>query len=271
MKNGLTILTLVFLLFSCKNDKNNHNSETLIVDDKETIKESLNAIDNTNKLISETITFPSLDSLTITADVYNVDNMPITILLCHQAGFSRGEYKDTALLLNSYGYSVMAIDQRSGNAVNGVVNVTAELAKSKELKTEYIDAKPDIIAAIDYVYSTNGNKEILLVGSSYTATLVMLIGNENAKIKAVAAFSPGEYFKGMSIQNGIKDLKKPTFVTASLSETDALSVLITKMKTDKLTHYKPTDKGIHGSRALWESTKGYQGYRIAFKAFLDSI
>jgi pimeloyl-ACP methyl ester carboxylesterase len=260
MKIRIAILALTLIILSCKGDK--------AMQVETTNHSVINKLKQMNK---ETITFPSLDGLTITADVYKVDNNPITVLLCHQAGFSRGEYKDTAMLLNSYGYSVIAIDQRSGDGVNDVVNETAKLAKSKDMATEYIDGKPDIIAAIDYVYSNNGNTKLLLVGSSYSATLAMLISENNNKIYAVAAFSPGEYFKGMDIQNEIKDLQKPTFVTASLSETRDLTVLVRKMNTKNLFHYKPTAEGIHGSRVLWGSTKGYSDYRMAFKAFLEKI
>lgn len=267
MKKFITLLALIFIISSCKSDKNK------IVNNTSAKQDNIDLINNKNtkEMTKETVTFPSLDGLTITADVYKVDKNPITILLCHQAGFSRGEYKDTALLLNSYGYSVMAIDQRSGDGVNDVINETAKLAKSKNLETEYINGKQDIIAAIDYVYNANDNTQLLIVGSSYSATLAMLIGENNDKVKAIAAFSPGEYYKEMNIQTEIKDLDKPTFVTASLDETKDLSTLVSKMKTEKLTHYKPTEEGIHGSRVLWESTKGFVGYRKAFKAFLDSI
>lgn len=40
------------------------------------------------------------------------------------------------------------------------------------------------------------------------------------RLKLFAAFSPGEYYKSIRIQNEIKNLDKPTFVTASLSETE---------------------------------------------------
>jgi len=45
--------------------------------------------------------------------------------------YSRGEYIDTAIKLNELGYSVMAIDQRSGNSANGILNETAKLANKK--------------------------------------------------------------------------------------------------------------------------------------------
>lgn len=267
IKKGMLIFVILGQLSSCKEEvKQQFNNKTTISKD---IKSKDTNMDKTSKTVKETITFPSQDGLTITADVYKVEDKPITILLCHQAGFSRGEYKDTAMLLSSFGYSVMAIDQRSGEAVNGIVNETAKLATSKNMDTEYINALPDINAAIDYIYKNNGQTRLLLVGSSYSASLALLIGQTNDKIKAVAAFSPGEYFEGRSIQNEIKDLQKPTFVTSSYSETDDLVTLISKMKTENLFHYKPTQEGIHGSRVLWSSTAGFEEYRNAFQDFLD--
>lgn len=219
----------------------------------------------------ETISFPSKDGLLITADVYKVKGIPVSVLLCHQAGFSRGEYKDTALVLNDLGYSVMAIDQRSGNEANAIVNETAKLAAEQKLSSNYLDAKQDIEAAVNFVYKENNNKPILLVGSSYSASLALLIGVSNEKIKAVAAFSPGEYFKGINIQESIMDYDKPIFVTASNRETADLSKLVSEINSKILTHYKSTEKGIHGSRALWDSTEGTKGYWEAFKLFLNKI
>ncbi len=264
MKRLIIGAVLISCLMSCKNEQKKEITTT--TETKEITKVETIAVAKDTK---ETITFPSKDGLTITADVYRVDGKPISILLCHQAGFSRGEYKDTALQLNALGYSVMAIDQRSGNAANAIINETAKLAKSKNLPTAYLDARQDIEAAIDYVYANNGNRSILLVGSSYSASLSLLIGNTNAKVKTVAAFSPGEYFKGMDIQGTIKDISKPVFVTASNSETPALTTLVSKINGKYVYHYKPQEKGIHGSRALWNTTEGSDGYWSAFKAFLN--
>ena len=60
-----------------------------------------------------TINFYAKDSVIITADTYYLENVPPTVLLCHQAGFSRGEYIDTSTKLNDLGFSCMDIDQRS--------------------------------------------------------------------------------------------------------------------------------------------------------------
>ncbi|MCB0458801.1 MAG: hypothetical protein KDC74_02130, partial [Flavobacteriaceae bacterium] len=49
---------------------------------------------------AQTITFYAKDSVLITADTYFLKDIPPTVLLCHQAGFSRGEYIETAKKLN---------------------------------------------------------------------------------------------------------------------------------------------------------------------------
>ena len=50
------------------------------------------------------------------------------IVLCHQAGGSRGEYREIAPRLNKLGYQCLAIDQRAGGQVKGVVNETYRAA-----------------------------------------------------------------------------------------------------------------------------------------------
>ena len=108
-----------------------------------------------------TVTFYAIDSVQITADTYFIDNVEPTILLCHQAGFSRGEYVKTAKKLNELGFSCLAIDQRSGKEVNGIINKTAIDADKKLMNVGYIGAKKDIEAALDYLYNINGNKPII--------------------------------------------------------------------------------------------------------------
>ncbi|PHR70858.1 MAG: hypothetical protein COA67_07635 [Lutibacter sp.] len=213
--------------------------------------------------------FPSADGLLISADLYEVNGKKPIVLLCHQAGFSRGEYKDTAIKLNYLGYSCLAIDQRSGEIANEISNETAQRAKEKGLPTSYLDARQDIESAIDYLYDMNGNQPILLVGSSYSASLVLLIGKENEKVKAVAAFSPGEYLKGIKMSDKLQDYKKSVFVTSSKNEIQQIKGLKIGVTKGKLVHFEPLTDGIHGSRALWKSTKGNDKYWEAFEGFLD--
>ena len=216
----------------------------------------------------EQIIFPSQDSLPIRADVYIRDGKVPMILLCHQAGFSRGEYNVTALRINQAGFSCMAIDQRSGKEANGVTNETAQKATEKGLPTDYLDARQDIEAAIDYLYERSGHHPILLVGSSYSASLALLIAKDNPKVRAVAAFSPGEYFKGTDIQQALAGMSTAVFVTSSQKETPGVEKLVSAIDQKRVTHFKPEVAGIHGSRALWSSTEGNEAYWEAFLAFV---
>ena len=218
---------------------------------------------------TSTISFPSKDKLTITADIYTKDGNSKFILLCHQAGYSRGEYIETAPILVEKGFNVLAIDQRSGGQVNNVINKTHALAVSKDLDTDYLSAKQDILAAIDKAYELNQNQPIYLVGSSYSAALVLLIAKDNEKVKAVAAFSPGEYLKGVEITPSLKGYHKNVFVTSSKKETKAVENLVSQIDSKYVTQFKSQTKGIHGSRALWATTEGHQAYWKAFDDFLS--
>lgn len=262
MRKYILFLVAIVIIVSCKTKE------------KEPVKEEEIKIEEVqeepNIFVLKT-TFPSKDGLLITADIYEVNGLKPTVLLCHQAGFSRGEYKDTALKLNKLGYSCMAIDQRSGKIANDVKNETARRALDKGLPTSYMDAKQDIEAAIDFMYNENGNQPILIVGSSYSASLVLLIGKDNSKVQAVASFSPGEYLKGVNLSEKVKGYSKPVFVTSSQKEFPLVEKLEIKMIDGFLYKFNPPFEGIHGSRALWKSTEGNEKYWEVFEDFLGMV
>ncbi|HNS13249.1 MAG TPA: hypothetical protein PKM97_11605, partial [Bacteroidia bacterium] len=111
--------------------------------------------------------FPSKDELMMTADWYPVSSSMPVILLCHQNGFSRGEYNETALRLNKFGFNCLAIDQRVGKEVNGVRNETALEAAEKKAEPTFEEAEQDILAALDYL-QTQYKQKIIILGSSYS-------------------------------------------------------------------------------------------------------
>lgn len=207
-----------------------------------------------------TITFPAKDSVTITADLYFVSDTLPYMVLCHQAGYSRGEYRETAWKFIKLGFNCIAVDARSGKEVKGVENETAISAKEKNKPTTYLDAEKDIIAAINYAYKKSG-KQIILVGSSYSASLAMKIGTTNKKVKAVIAFSPGEYFGDkLNLKSAISNYSKPLFVTSAKGEAPEVTTLISNIQSPLVTQFVPKEEGIHGSSALWKSTPNYNEY-----------
>jgi pimeloyl-ACP methyl ester carboxylesterase len=220
----------------------------------------------------ETITFPSIDGIKITADEYILNDTLPYMILCHQAGYSRGEYSETALRFQKFGFNCLAIDARSGKEVNGIKNETAALAQKKKKGTGYLDAEQDIIAAIDYIYKKT-KKKVVLVGSSYSASLVLKVAVGNDKVKAVIAFSPGEYFGDkLNLKDAVKNLDKPVFVTSSRQEATELSMLMKSIKSSNKTQFTPTAQGDHGSKALWKETNpNYHEYWMALLMFMRGV
>ena len=215
----------------------------------------------------KTVKFPSVDELAITADLYVVDESKPYILLCHQAGYSRGEYREIAVKLNELGFNCMAIDQRSGSKTNGVENETVKGAMRANLSRQYPDAEQDIIASIDYLQKLV-KKSIIIWGSSYSAALVLKVGNENDKVSAIISFSPGEYINGTNIAEAANGISVPLFVTSSKSEGPDVTTLLAGVIGDHKVQFIPAGKGKHGSKALWSENEGHEEYWAALKAFL---
>ncbi len=215
------------------------------------------------------ITFPSLDGVTITADVYHLnDSLPV-ILLCHQASYSRGEYIETGPKLNELGFNCMAIDQRAGQAVNTVANRTAVDARDKHRPMNYLDAELDMVAAINYLV-VKYKKNVILLGSSYSASLALKLAKEHERVSAVIVFSPGEYFGSkLNLKEKIHGLDKPVFATCSRGEAPKVKEILAVV--DHATCFIPKAPGAHGSKVLWSTHKDQQEYWDALIPFLETL
>lgn len=219
------------------------------------------------------VEFPSLDSLTITAHLYQIDETSPFILLCHQARFNKFEYSGIAEKLNKMGFNCMAIDQRSGGPIGKTQNKTYLRAVKAGKDIGYVDAEPDIRAAIQFV-SKNYSEKMILWGSSYSSTLALYIGVEMDEVSAVISFSPGNYLadqKG-SLTDKLEAFEKPMFLTSSKAEAKYVEALLEKHKlgTNQV-HFIPEEPGHHGSRALWINQQGGEEYWNAITNFLNEI
>lgn len=266
MKIATLVLLTAIITASCSQKQANKE----IIIEKDTVLITQNA-PRDSFMVYGHIEFPSRDGLIISANSYeyNVPNEPY-IILCHQAGYSRGEYRETAKELNALGYNCLAVDLRSGKECNNMINETAARAAEKKLSVNYSDAEQDMASAIDYVYTKTG-KPVILVGSSYSASLALKIAVNNEKVLAVAAFSPGEYIKGTNIAQSISALDKPAFITSSKKESGNVAQLIKGIKPQVINHFVPTGEGDHGSKVLWTNNPDNAEYWQAFKSFLSKL
>ncbi len=202
------------------------------------------------------VTFLASDSLRVTADLYLKNyNYPF-ILLFHQNGFSRGEYAEIAGKLLNLDYNCLAVDLRSGGKVNYIKNETAFRVQEKNMSCRLIDSRKDILAAIEYAGKYN-SIPVILFGSSFSASLCMIIGKNNENVSAVVAFSPGEYFEPeISVRSVLKDFGKPMFVSSSENEYSYILQMLDSAPEEVLTLYKHNGgNDYHGAKILWESSK----------------
>jgi pimeloyl-ACP methyl ester carboxylesterase len=226
----------------------------------------------------EVIKFPSADGIMITADLYapHGKEAPM-ILLFHQANWSRGEYLEIAPRLNEMGFNCLAVDLRSGGTINNVANETKNMAVAKLKATEYHDALPDMIAAINYADKHLATGKLIVWGSSYSSALALKVGADMPqKIDAILAFSPGEYFTSQGkprdyITSSMYSLSQPVFFTSAHNEKSNWWGMYVAVSGDKKKYFWPSTTGNHGSRALWPKYTDSADYWKAVKSFLESI
>jgi alpha-beta hydrolase superfamily lysophospholipase len=217
----------------------------------------------------EGVTFHSADGLPVSADLHSVPKARAFLVLCHRSHFHRGEYVEIAPRLAQLGYDCLAIDQRSGMNVLGRVNETYARAKERKLATGYVAARPDIEAAVQYTRDRCRGCPIVLVGSSYSASLSLVIASEETSVHAVAAFSPGEHLRGIVVADAVSGLSVSTFVSAAQKEVPAARELVKRAPRGQVTFHSPRHEGAHGVRCLWAKTVGSGEYWKAFLAFLE--
>ena len=274
-------LLIVLLLVPVRASGEANTSVAQTVSDTEDVKQEETPMIETTcaPLPSEpsvsTVTFPTTDDLTITADLYwtGEANAPF-ILLFHQADYSRGEYLEIAPKLNALGYNCLAIDQRSGGVANGVKNETYQAAKTAGLQTGYIQAYPDLESALDYVMQTYMPSQLIVWGSSYSSSLALILASEHPdEISAVLAFSPGEYFKldGKQVADYAANITRPAFITSAKSEEKSWRGIADQIKSSGSVFFVPEGNGRHGSSALFEKTPNNAEYWTAVESFLASL
>ena len=216
-------------------------------------------------------TFPSGDGLELSADLYlaHPPEAPF-ILLFHMAGSSRGEYRPIAARLSNLGFNLLALDQRSGNASSGVANESFARARAAGLPRGYLDALPDMRAAIAWARARHAKGKLLLWGSSYSASMaIKLAGDEPSLCDGVLAFSPGEYFGEMRfIEDSARTLAVPAFVSSARAERGDWQAIYDAIPGSAKASFLPEAAGVHGSPALWPDQEGSGEYWKAVEAFL---
>ena len=197
------------------------------------------------------LTLKASDGLTVHGLVYKAPRPKALILLFHQAESSKDEYATIAPRLVQAGYSALAIDQRSGDGMFGTNETAAELGR----KADYLDARPDLQAALEW--GRKQNLPIILWGSSYSSSLIFpLAVSDPQGIKALLAFSPGEYFADpRMIRRAAAKVTVPVFIASTNGKDDltkADEIMAALPKNSANVRFVPPH-GVHGSSTVIQS------------------
>ncbi|HSA94796.1 MAG TPA: alpha/beta hydrolase [Acidobacteriota bacterium] len=223
----------------------------------------------------KTVIFSSKDGLQVTADLYlaHPSDAPF-IVFFHQARGSRGEYRMIAPELNAFGFNAMAVDQRIGGSFNAIKNETARRFGQEGTSEAYLDALPDMEAAVKYARKNYAKGKLIIWGSSYSASLALKIaGDYPDLVDGVLAFSPGEYFapsgKGLTfIRDSARKIAVPVFIASSSSEKNDWYSIYEAIPGVRKANFLPASDGAHGSSALFEYYDASKDYWKAVKDFL---
>lgn len=220
---------------------------------------------------SRRVKFPSKDGVTITADMYEADPSYPWVVLFHMAESSRGEFQRIAPRLNRLEVNCIAVDLRAGKEENFIVNETYVLAKNTGLGTSYLDAEIDMKAAIEKTFMI-ARRPVIIFGSSYSASLALKLAQEMPQVKAVIAFSPGEYFgKELNVAEAVSGLTKPAFIACGSDEKKYTDEIANAVNSDKKIYFAPGKGGAHGSKSLLKTTEGETDYWIQMINFIQKV
>lgn len=219
-----------------------------------------------------TVTFEAADGLEITADEYFLSEAFPYILLFHEQESSRGEFNTIARRLGRMDYNCLAVDLRNGGNSSYVSNETAKLCRERRCATGAEEIAMDMEAAIEYAYSRSG-QPVILFGSCANGSLSLIKARDNDRVSAVVALSPGEYFlPSINVQDTIRNLKKPVFITSSKSEYPYVTELASDLDEAYKTLFEPElGQGGRGTRSLTDENRENSEYWLALLLFFKDL
>ena len=218
----------------------------------------------------KTVSFPSADGLEVSADFYPgaYPAAPL-VLLFHQSGSSRGEFRKVAWRMQELGYNALAVDLRWGKNASGIVNETARRNGTPAL-IEQVEAGvaspwptiyasyPDMLAALDWADQQGLRGPRFALGSSFSAMLVLKLGAERP-LSGVLAYSPGEYDEAAPRQARAwaQQIKVPVLNVAGPTEEELVSPIADAVKV-RGSQFVIARSGRHGAAIIFASEENWQ-------------
>ena len=208
------------------------------------------------EVYSPEISFMASDGIEVFGDFFPGEEGAACVLLFHQGGSNvRGEYAEIIPILQSKGYHILAIDQRTGGQRYGSYNRT--IAQFPLKRYSYCEASADMEAAVEFAQKKVPGSKLILWGSSYSAALAILYAEKYPEnVSAVLAFSPasGEPMEGCQPESAFENLSVPLILLRPQSEMK-LDVIQDQFSLAAEAGHETftATNGVHGSSMLVES------------------
>lgn len=218
------------------------------------------------------IEFYSSDSLILTADHYFSSKDNPYILFFHSENSSRGEFDNIAYRFTKMHYNCLAVDLRTGDKFGYVTNESAQRDSASNRDKRLINGEQDILASIAFAQSLT-KQNIILFGSSSSASLSLKVASEISNVDAVMALSPGEYFKpDFSVQNIASEFKIPIFIAGNKIEQPYLNDIFFELNDEYKTFVNPAENSTgRGTELLSKENPANNEYWMAVLIFIKSL
>jgi pimeloyl-ACP methyl ester carboxylesterase len=204
----------------------------------------------------EVVYFYSSDSTKIRGELYLRDYSLPFMILCHGESGDRSEFSDIAPRLLNLNYNCLAVD----------------LGNSGSHNLSVANARASLQTAITYVRRFN-SMPVILFGTSWSASLCLLEASANPTVKAIVAFSPGEYFQpGIRMSEVVEKISQPVFIGGTRTEFGYLQKMVEKHSAVELTLFQPEKgNGIRGVTALCGKDITRDEYWFALMMFFKKL
>jgi hypothetical protein len=230
------------------------------------------ALSSSKIIRKKNVQYKAEDGITITADHYFSKKNSPYILLFHQEKSSRGEYDSIAERFVKFNYNCLAVDLRSGEKYGYVENETAQAALNSGKPAELMESLKDIKASIEYIWNLSG-QEVILFGSASSASLALIEGKTNEHVKAIIAFSPGEYFRPvLDMRSFLAGYPKKVFVGCTDQEFVYVQEMFSEIDGKNKIIFRPEfGHGVRGTSSLLRENPTRDEYWLSLLVYFKSL
>lgn len=171
-------------------------------------------------IMSEQVSIKTSDGVELVGSFYK-SNSDRGIVLLHMLNRNRNDWNEFAEQLQKEGFNALSIDLRGhGQSLHKDGRTIGwQLFSAKDFN----DMILDVNASKEFL-DGKGIKKISLIGASIGANIALNFAEENIDIKTVILLSPGLDYRGVEVDDNIKDYgNRPILIVAS--EDDGYSAM----------------------------------------------